>query len=82
MTKRTSSIRIEESTLGRLDRLADTLDRSRTWLVNEAIERYLDHEEWLVRSVEEGIEAADRGETVPHAEVMDRLRAKIEKASS
>lgn len=82
MPKRTSSIRIEESTFDRLDRLADALDRSRTWLVNEAIERYLDHEEWFVRSVEEGIEAAERGETVPHAEVMASLRAKTGKTRS
>lgn len=80
MAKRTSSIRIEEATLGRLDRLADALDRSRTWLVNKAIERYLDQEEMFVRAVEEGMDAADRGETVPHAEVMARLRAKIDKA--
>ena len=82
MAKRTSSIRIEAATLDRLDRLADALDRSRTWLVNEAIERYLQHEEWFVRSVEAGVAAADGGETVPHAEVMDRLHAKAEKASS
>ena len=55
MTRRTTSIRLQGETLERLDHMAKSLDRSRSWLLNQAVERYLDHEEWFVASVKEGL---------------------------
>ena len=77
MTRRTTSIRLQGETLERLDHLARSLDRSRSWLLNQAVERYLDHEEWFVAGVEEGLVQAERAELIPHDRVMDRTRARI-----
>ena len=56
MTARTTSIRVERDTLERLDRLARSMDRSRSWIVNRAIEQYLEYEEWFAEAVRaEGI---------------------------
>ena len=77
MTARTASIRVEDETLERLDRLARSIDRSRSWIVNRAIEQYLDYEVWFVAEVEKGVAAADAGELTPHAEVMAEARHRI-----
>ena len=38
-------------------------------LIQEAVERLLNYDEWFARQVEEGLSAADRGEFVEHDEV-------------
>ncbi len=79
MATRTASIRLDEEKLARLDRLAAAIDRSRSWVINQAIEQYLDHEEWFTDAVQEGIAAADRGELVPHDEAVAAARERIAK---
>ena len=76
---RTASFRLDESKIARLDRLAAAIDRSRSWVINQAIEQYLDHEEWFAEAVEEGIAAADRGDLVPHEEAVTAARDRVPK---
>ena len=73
----TTSIRLDKKTLDQLDRLGQAIDRPRSWIVAQAIEKYLDHEEWFVEMVEEGIAAADRGELVPHDEAVTAARDRV-----
>ncbi len=47
MATRTASIRLDREKLERLDRLAAALSRSRAWVINQSIDRYLDYEEWF-----------------------------------
>jgi len=79
MSKRTASIRVEDDKLARLDRLAEAMDRPRSWLINRAIERFLEEEERFVAAVHEGIGAAERGELVTHEQVMKDARTLIDK---
>lgn len=76
MATKTASIRVDDGTLARLDRVARSMDRSRSWIVGQAIERYLDHEEWFLEQVEQGIAEAERGDLVPHGAVMQDARAR------
>ena len=57
-------------TLKRVDSIARALSRSRAWVINEAVERYLDYEEWFVGEVVEGLKEAAAGEVVDHGEVV------------
>jgi predicted transcriptional regulator len=79
MPEKVTSIRVEERKLKRLDRLARSMDRPRSWVVGQAIDRYLEHQDWFAREVERGIEQADRGELVPHDQVMSEIREKVRK---
>lgn len=54
----------------RLDRLATITDRSKSYLTNEAVERYLTEEEAFVKDVEEGLAEAERGELIDHEVVV------------
>ena len=66
---RVTSVRIEDNVLERLDRLAGVLSRPRSWMISQAIQRYLDYEEWFVEAVQEGSQSVDAGRTADHADV-------------
>ncbi|MGH9644234.1 MAG: CopG family ribbon-helix-helix protein [Terriglobales bacterium] len=52
-----------------LDALAETMERDRTYLLNEAVERYLELNQYHIKLIEKGIRAADAGDLVSHADV-------------
>jgi predicted transcriptional regulator len=70
------TIRLDETTLGALDRLAEKTERSRNWLVAKAIEDYLSLNAWQIEKIELGITAADAGEFANDA-ALKRLRQKF-----
>ena len=70
------TVRTDDETLKQLDELASQLDRSRNYLVNQAIKEFLDLQSWQIAKIEEGIAAADRGDVVPHDQVFAELRRK------
>lgn len=73
------SISVSPEKQAKLDAIAANADRSRSSIVNEAIDHYLDLYEWQTRSIEERLERAQSGEAkrIPHDEVFDKLEAKI-----
>lgn len=52
------SVHANPETSARLGRLAKRMKRSKSFLANEAIERYLAYEEWAVAEIRKGIDAA------------------------
>jgi predicted transcriptional regulator len=46
-------------------------------LAREAIERLIDYDDWFVREVEKGLAQIERGETVSHEEVGERLKKRL-----
>ena len=69
-----TTVRIDDDMLGRIDCLANTLSRSRSWMINQAIERFLDYEEWFVQEVKGGLKEIERGEIATDDEVTARFR--------
>jgi len=63
------TVRVTSKIAKRLEKLAESMDRSKSYLAAEAIEEYLDYQEWKIEAIKEGIAAADRGETIPFEEV-------------
>src|SRR5690348_3915446 len=68
-TMKTVSFRINSEAVDSLDALAETMDRDRSYLLNEAIERYLELNEYHIKLIEKGLRAAKEGKLVSHAEV-------------
>ncbi len=77
-----TTVRFDEAVLSRLDGLARETKRSRNWLIQEAVGRYLDYEVWFVDQVRVGLEDVEEGRTVPHDQVMAEVREKIAKAGA
>jgi predicted transcriptional regulator len=69
MAKQTVSFRLESSKVETLDTLAESLDRDRASLLNEAVAAYLEVQEWQVRHIRESIRHADSGTFVEHDQV-------------
>ncbi len=72
------TIRADSKKVKKLDQLANKLDRSRNYLVNQAIEQYLDLNAWQIQQIKNGIKAADEGRFVGDAE-MERIFNKYKK---
>jgi predicted transcriptional regulator len=68
--------RVDEETLALVDRVSKAHNRSRAWFVARAITEAARREAEFLAFVQEGIDAADRGELVPHEEVFARVRTR------
>jgi predicted transcriptional regulator len=53
----------------KLTRLAAERGSEPEALVQEAIERMVDYDEWFLREVEKGMASADRGELIDHEDI-------------
>jgi len=69
-----TTIRFDNDTLVRIDGLANALSRSRSWVIQQAIERFLDYEEWYVQEVKAGLDEVERGDIASDEEVAARFR--------
>ena len=67
------SFRTEEETRDQLDQIATSLDRNRNWVINEAIENYLELYKWQLEHIEQGIRDSERGRTFTTQEVRARI---------
>lgn len=72
------TVRAESDIVHQLDFIADSLDRSRNYLVNQALREYLKNHAWQIERISRGIAAADRGELIDHNDVMREMDALIE----
>jgi predicted transcriptional regulator len=53
----------------KLARMAARQGRAAEALVEEAVERLVDSEEWFLQGVDKGLAAADRGEFIDHSDI-------------
>jgi len=60
----------------KLARLAADRGQDAQALVQEAIERLVDYDEWFVREVEKGLAASERGEFVEHEDIRKLINSR------
>ena len=71
----TLSIRIDTKTKKRLDALAVSSKRSKSFLAAAAIEAYIENEEWQLGEIRAGLAELDAGEFVAHESVAKWLES-------
>lgn len=76
MAKALLTVRMDEDRLQALDKVADGLDRDRTYVVTQAIDAFLDVHKWQIAYIEEAMREADTGQFASTAEV-DRTFARL-----
>ena len=69
MEKQTVSFRLDSEKVAALDALADSLDRDRTYLLGEAVQAYLETQQWHLEQIQAGIAEADANLVVDHRKV-------------
>lgn len=75
MTK-TITLRLDDETHQRLSSLAETTDRSKTYLTTQALETYLANQEWQIQAIQEAVNKADTAKAddfVDHDKVVNWL---------
>ncbi|MGO9452151.1 MAG: CopG family ribbon-helix-helix protein [Candidatus Binataceae bacterium] len=63
------TVRIDRRTRSRLEKLAKSLDRSRSSVAGEAIRAYVDLHEWQVAEIKAALKEADSGDFASEADV-------------
>jgi predicted transcriptional regulator len=69
MEKQTVSFRLATDKVSALDALAESLDRDRTYLLAEAVQSYLEAQQWQLEQIRAGIAEADAGHVIDHRKV-------------
>ncbi len=64
-----TTVRMDDHLLHRVDGIAKSLSRPRSWVINQALERFVDYEEWFKQEVTEGLAEVERGEVASPEEV-------------
>ena len=72
--KETISFRIDSSKKNSLDAIAESLDRDRTFVINEAIAHYVEIHEWQINHIKKGVEQANQGEFATEEEIQSVLK--------
>jgi len=67
-SKSTITFRTGEEQRQQLDNIAVSMDRDRSYVINQAIDNYLDVYRWQVEHINEGLKQVERGEFVPESE--------------
>ena len=75
MSSTTVSVRINPAIKRRLEKLAKSTGRSRSFLAAEAINEYLDLNEWQVAGIQKAMLSLDRGEGVVHERVKEWVKS-------
>lgn len=70
MSLKTLTFRTPEEKVSALDRVATLHQRDRSFVLNEAVDQYLSLQKYHLALIDEGIRAADAGETIAHSEVV------------
>lgn len=58
----TMTIRLEDEVKDRLDRLADSTSRSKSYLAAEAIREFVENNEWQIAEIRAALNEADAGD--------------------
>ncbi|RAM48535.1 MAG: CopG family transcriptional regulator [Hapalosiphonaceae cyanobacterium JJU2] len=69
MSKENVTFRLESEKRKVIDAIAAGLDRDRTYVLNEAVDIYLDLYRWQVAEIEAGLHEAEKGDFARDEEV-------------
>jgi len=69
MKTATVSAKIDPKVAKKLQRLVKATARSRSYLVAEAIETYVEDQAWQIEAIKEGIKEADKGKFATKSQV-------------
>jgi predicted transcriptional regulator len=70
------TVRAGKDVIAEIDAIASATDRSRNYIVNQALKQFLDTNSWQLDRIREGITAADAGDVVQAKEVFEGIAAR------
>lgn len=64
------SVRLDAALNERVTAVARTLDRPKSWVIEQAVQDFVAMQEWQLAAIDEGLRAADAARVVPHEDVV------------
>lgn len=77
MANNTITIRTEPEVAEKIGMLAKAMDRSRNWVIEDALKHYIQDQEWQIEGIHQGIQSLDSGQGISHDLIEDRMSKKI-----
>ena len=77
----TISVHVDQDVFDQVTAIAEQQDRSKSWIVSDALEPYLEHHRWMVERTTKTLEGIRNGTitTIPHDEAVIQIRAMARK---
>lgn len=69
------SVRLDPTLNEQVSLIAESLDRPRSWVIEQAIKDFVALQQWQVAAIEEGIADAKAGRVVSHEAVVEWVRS-------
>jgi predicted transcriptional regulator len=69
------TIRTDSELAAKVAALAAAMDRSRNWVIEAALREYVATQAWQIEGIKEAVASLDKGEGVPHEDVMEEMDA-------
>jgi len=79
MSNQTITVRTESDTVEKISSIAQAMDRSRNWVIEDALKQYIDQQAWYVEGIQKAQASLSEGEGIPHEEVMAEISELIGK---
>jgi len=75
MASETFTVRVNADIKKRLEKLAESTGRSRSFLTAEALSEYLDANEWQIAVIKAALSLAKQEGTIPHEDIEAWIRS-------
>jgi predicted transcriptional regulator len=75
MSSATFTVRVDSAVKKRLEKLAKSTGRSRSFLAAEAIGEFVDANEWQIAGIKRAMQSLNRGEGIAHEQVKEWVRS-------
>ncbi|HSO82346.1 CopG family ribbon-helix-helix protein [Thiocapsa sp.] len=81
MAGSTITVRTDPEVAAQIAFLAEAMDRSRNWVIEEALKQYIQAQSWQIEGLKQAQASLDRGEGIAFEAVMEEMDALIEQTS-
>jgi predicted transcriptional regulator len=73
MSKQTITIRTKTNTVEKITAIAEAMDRSRNWVIEDALKQYIDQQAWYLEGIQQAQASLEAGKGIPHEELMAEI---------
>ena len=74
----TITVRTDPEISAKIAALAHAMDRSRNWVIEEALKQYIETQAWQIEGIKQAQASLARGEGIPFEDVMDEMEVLID----
>jgi len=75
MAQTSITIRTDPELVDKVAALAVAMDRTRNWVVEDALRQYVESQAWQVEGIKDAMASLDQGEGIDHDDVMAEMDA-------